>query len=304
MAIGILLTALLGTADAANLKVAEVTASSSEAESNGVSYEPKNLKDSKRSTVWVEGQSGSGLGSWVQLDLDGTQTVHGVRLWNGNWYTRDFWERHNRIKEILVTFSDGSTQRFTLTDEMLPEEIRFDAPVQTSSIKIQIKGIYSGSTFNDTCLSEVQVFNDTAAPNVSAASFESSSSYPTDVDGSYEPAQMQDSLLDTMWCEGDEGDGMGQWVQMNLGGNQNISSLVVRNGNAYSFAQSMKSNRATAATVTFSDGTTKNITLKASALNQVIDLGSHNTSSVRITVTEVKPGTEFNDLCISEAYVR
>ncbi|MDG1479679.1 MAG: discoidin domain-containing protein [Myxococcota bacterium] len=304
MAIGILLTALMGNAEAANLKITGATASSTEEESNGVSYEPKNLKDSKRSTVWVEGESGSGLGSWVQVDLDGTQTINGIRLWNGNWYTGDFWQRHNRIKEILVTFSDGSTQRFTLKDEMMPEEIRFDAPVETSSVKIQIKGIYSGSTFNDTCLSEVQVFNDVSSENITAASYESSSNYPADVDGSYEPVQMQDSLLDTMWCEGDEGDGNGQWVQMNLGSSQAVSSLVIRNGNAYSFAQSMKSNRATAATVTFSDGATKNITLKASALEQVIDLGSHNTSSVRITVTEVKPGTEFNDMCISEAYVR
>jgi hypothetical protein len=304
MAIAILLCALTGTADAANLNIAEATASSTEPESNGVSYEAKNLKDSKRSTVWVEGESGSGLGSWVQLDLDGTQTVHGIRLWNGNWYTRDFWERHNRIKEIVVTFSDGSTQRFTLKDEMVPEEIRFPSPVQTSSVKIQIKGIYNGSTFNDTCLSEVQVFDNAPEQNVSAASFESSSIYPADVDGSYEPERMQDTLLDTMWCEGDAGDGMGQWVQMNLGGNKNVSSLVIRNGNADSFAMSMKSNRATGATLTFSDGSTRAITLKASALEQVIDFGSRNTSSVRLTVTEVKPGTEFNDLCISEAYVR
>ena len=134
--------------------------------------------------------------------------------------------------------------------------------------------------------------------------FDASTTYPADVDGSYEPAMMQDTLLDTMWCEGDEGDGNGQWVEMNLGGNHNISTLVIRNGNAYSFSQSMKSNRAVGATLTFSDGSTENITLKASALEQKIDIGSHNTSSVRLTVTEVKAGTEFNDLCISEMYVR
>jgi len=304
MALGILLTALMGTADAANLKITDATASSSEAENEGVSYEPKHLKDSKRSTVWVEGQSGSGLGSWIQLDLDGTQSVAGIRLWNGVWYTRDFWERHNRVKEIEVEFSDGSRQKFTLKDEMLPEEIRFDSPVSTSFVKIKIKGIYGGSTFNDTGISEVQVFDGTASDNIQAASYDASTTYPADVDGSYDPAMMQDTLLDTMWCEGDEGDGNGQWVQMDLGGNHNISTLVIRNGNAYSFSQSMKSNRAIGATLTFSDGGTENITLKASALEQKIAIGSHNTSSVRLTVTDVKAGTEFNDLCISEMYVR
>ena len=304
MATGILLTALLSTADAANLKIADATASSSEPESNGVSYEPKFLKDSKRSTVWVEGQSGSGLGSWVQLDLDGTQEVHGIRLWNGNWFTRDFWERHNRIKEIEVEFSDGTRQRFTLEDEMVPEEITFPSPVSTSSIKIKIKGIHNGTTFNDTCLSEVQVFDGSPAANTPAASFEASSVYPTDVDGSYEPIMMQDTLLDTMWCEADEGDGNGQWVEFNLGGSRAVSELIIRNGNAYSFGQSMKSNRAVGATLSFSDGGSESITLKASALQQTISFPQRNTSTVRLTVTEVKVGTEFNDLCISEAWVQ
>ena len=301
---GMLLTALLGTADAANLKITEATASSTEPESDGVSYEPKHLKDSKRSTMWVEGQSGSGLGEWVQVTLDGTQTVAGVRLWNGVWYTADFWERHNRIKEIEIEFSDGTRQKFTLKDEMAPEEIRFDSPVQTSFLKIKIKGIYGGTTFNDTGLSEIQVFNNDPEPNISAASFESSSVYPADVDGTYVPENMQDSLLDTMWCEGSDGDGNGEWVQMNLSGSQSISTLVIRNGNAYSFSQSMKSNRAIGAMLTFSDGSSENITLKASALEQKISIGSRSTSSVRLTVTEVKAGTEFNDLCISEMHVR
>ena len=93
---------LLGTAVAGNLKVSMVVASSSEAGGDGVSYEPENIADSKQSTVWVEGDDGSGLGAWVKLELEGEQEVKGLRLWNGNWYTHDFWDRHNRIKELEV----------------------------------------------------------------------------------------------------------------------------------------------------------------------------------------------------------
>lgn len=301
----ILLASFLSSAQAANLKIVDATASSSETATEGASYDIKNIRDNKASSVWVEGVSGSGLGEWVELSLDGEQTITGLRLWNGNWYTHDFWKRHNRVKEIEVEFSSGDRQKFTLTDAYIPEEIRFSGPVTTSSVKVKIKSVYGGSTFNDTCLSEVQVFDDTAVDYPLSVSATASSIYAADNDGSYEPEKMQDGLVDTMWCEASaDGDGVGEWVEYTFDGNHSISSLVLVNGNGFSFSDFMKSNSARAATLTFSSGQTEAITIKPSMVKQTITFPAHSTSSVRMTFTEVKAGKEFNDLCISEAYFK
>ncbi len=64
----------------------------------------------------------------------------------------------------------------------------------------------------------------------------------------------------------------------------------------------MKANRATAATLEFSDGSTERVAIKNSMMPQDITFAAHTTSKVKIKFDEVARGKEFNDLCISEAY--
>lgn len=299
----VLLASMVATpASAAIVKVANVRASSTEVDPSGtVSYAASNLIDAKASTVWVEGEQGSGLGSWVEFDLGGSRTITGLRIWNGNWYTTDFWQRHNRVKNLTVRFSDGSEQDFTLADEQKPEEIHFKKPVTTSSVKLFIKGIYSGTTFNDTCLSEVQVLDPAPSDTIPVASVAASSVYPPDTDGSYEPVNVGDGLLDTMWCEGDEeGDGTGEWIEFDFGQPRTVSKFRLSNGNAYSFAFNMKGNRARSMQLSFSDGSTETVEVKPTMLPQVVSFPAHTTSKVKVTFTGVVRGMTYNDLCISE----
>jgi len=288
------------TANAKALKITEVSASSEHFDGDET-YEGKNLKDRRVSTVWVEGVQGSGLGEHVELTLDGPQTVTSLRVWNGNWYTTDYWKRHNRIKEIDLIFSDGSKETLTLKDAMEVETIRLAKKVNTSSVKITIKSTYGGSTFDDTCLSEVQVLNDEPDGYVDAATHETSSTYPADGDGSYEPGNMQDGVLDSMWCEGNkEGDGVGEWVLFSFDGLERIQSLSLNNGNAHSFSANMKANKVTRLTLTFSDGSTEQISVRKSYLTQTFRFAPRTTSSVKVRFDEIAKGTSFNDLCMSE----
>lgn len=295
---------LLGSsvAQADVLKVTGFTASTSLAETQGVSYEVKNLGDLKAGGVWCEGENGSGLGSWVQADLEGPKLITSLRIWNGNWYSKDFWVRHNRAKEIDVEFSDGSIQKFTLKDEYASELVKLTKPVTTSSVKLKVRSVYNGSTFNDTVISELQVLDDAPPPVVRPQGYAASSIFPTDADANYEPANMGDGMLDSMWCEGNQkSDGTGEWVEFLLPGNTAVSKLKLRNGNATSFSIFMKSNAAKSATLTFSDGSKTPITIKPSMVEQVIDIGAHKTQKVRLTFDSVQKGKEFDDLCVSEA---
>ena len=297
-----LLLAAAGPAAAGTLKITGATASSETHDNSGVSYAAKNVKDGKQGTAWFEGDDGSGLGSWVQVDLDGEQTVTGFRIWNGYWLTYDMWKRNNRVKTLEVEGEDGSEQSFTLTDDMKPEELHFDKPMKTSSLKFRIKGIYAGNTFNDTAISELRILDATPDDFLVPTAYSASTTYPADTDGDYEANNVGDEILDSMWCEGNkDGDGTGEWLQMDFGRSRKVGKLVLVNGNADGFSAFMNANSATAATLTFSDGTTQAITIKPTLIEQTIPVGPKTTSSVKITFDGVHKGKQFNDLCISEA---
>ena len=296
------LTMLLGNADAGEVKVSAVSASNTLQGEDGVSYAESNIKDHKQSTVWVEGDTaGSGLGDWVEVQFEGEVALTGFRIWNGNYYSYDFWNRHNRIKEIEVIFSDGSAQKFTLQDQMVPELVEFPKPVKTSSAKLRIKGIYGGTTFNDTVISEVVFYDASDDGRYVAKGFKTSSTYPADADGSYEPTNLQDSVMDSLWCEGvQDGDGTGEWIEFDLGGAKPISKLHLVNGNAYNIMYFMKANRATELKLDFSDGSSQTVTVKGSPSPQTIDLSPVTASKVKVSFTAVQTGKEFNDLCMAE----
>ncbi len=289
-------------ADARTLKISATSSSSTYPEEKGVNYDPKNVKDAKLSTAWFEGEDGGGLGSWIQLDLDGPQQVSGVKIWNGYWLTADLWKRNNRMKDIDVETSDGQKFPFTLKDEMTVETLRFPTTVTTSSIKIRFKSIHKGSTFNDTAVSEVQVLDPTPAMTVPVAGYTASSTYPADADGIYVADNLGDGMIDSLWCENAKTDGTGEWVQFTFASSHALQAMTIRNGNTTNLQLFMSGSHAAGVTLAFSDGTTQQIPLKASINDQLIPLGGKSTSTVKLTVTGVQKGQDpgNTDLCFSE----
>jgi len=301
--VSVLVTTLFSTsAFAGKLTPAAVSASSNYPEEGGISYTPERLSDGKVSTSWVEGDKGSGLGAWTEIDLGGEKSVQKVKIWGGLWYSADYWKRANRPKEIEFEYSDGSKDTFTLKDEMKVQEFVLPAVRKTSKVKLKIRGIYDGTTWLDTAISEVQFFDTEADGAIGVRAVTSSSTLPADADGNYDPNNASDGINDTMWCEGNKaGDGTGDWLEFQLPSSQSVSKLTLINGIGTSMPFWMKANRATAATLTFSDGSTEAIAIKNSMLSQTISFPAHTTSKVRISFTTVAKGKEFNDLCISEA---
>ncbi|MGB0639691.1 MAG: discoidin domain-containing protein [Myxococcota bacterium] len=293
---------MLSAAFAGTVKPASHQSSSHLVSDKGESYEAKLLIDGKQESAWIEGEDGSGLGSWVQFELGETKSVTGLKIWNGYWLTHDFWSRHNRAKEIEVEFSDGEKQSFTLADEMKAEVIKFAAAKDTSSIKVRFKSVYRGSTFNDTGLSEIQILDKSSSPWVTPHAYTASSTLTSDDDGNYDLTNLHDGMADSMWCEGSEaGDGSGESIEFDFGGPTSVSKLKMRNGSAGSFSSFMATNRAKAAKLTFSDGSSEAVAVKTSLMEQTIAFPAKSTSKVTITFTEVVKGSRYNDLCISEA---
>ncbi len=292
---------LIGSALAATVKPAGVEASSYLVSDKGQAYEGKGVADGKLDNAWLEGADSSGLGSWVKIDLGGTKSVTGLKIWNGYWISHDFWTRHNRAKEIDVEFSDGSKETLTLKDEFVAEQVRFSTTKDTDFVKIKLKSVYRGSTFNDTGFSEIQVLDKQPSPFVVPSAYTPSSTLESDGQ-TYAADQLVDGLVDSLWCEGNaDGDGTGESIEFDFGTAASVSKLKMRNGSAGSFSAFMATNRAKAATLTFADGTKHDIAIKTSLMEQTITFPAKTTNKVTVTFTEVVKGSQYNDLCIAEA---
>ncbi len=269
------------------------------------SYGASNLGDGKASSAWFEGVDGSGLNEWVQADLGAEKAVTGFTVWAGWWYTSSQWTHYNRPKALLVEFSDGTTQEFTLQDSYTPQAFELPSARKTSTVKFKIKSDFTSDAYQDTAISEIQIRDNSRAETAAVASYSASSTFPPDVDGTYDAKNISDGIVDTVWCEGNKtGDGTGEWLDLALAGSQTLSSLTLRNGNAYNLGVYMKSNRATQATLTFSDGGQETIAIKDTSVEQKVSFSPHTTSKVRIAFDTVKKGSEYNDLCLAEAYFR
>ena len=292
-------------ASASRVNPVSVEASSYYPPEDGFQYTAKQASDGKLATAWVEGDEGSGLGSWIKVHLDAPRMITGVKIWGGLWYSYDFWTRANRPKTLEVKFSDGSIETIELQDKMEAQTLTFQKPHQTRDVRIRIKAIYTGNPWFDTAISEIQLLDTEGDAHVQPAGFTFSSKLPDDGDGNYNPDNMLDGVADSMWCEGNaEGDGAGEWVEVNFGTSKQVSQVSLINGVGGNLGAWMKSNRATKATLTFSDGSSEQVSLKNSFAMQTVNFSSRQTSKVRVTVDEIYKGKEYNDLCISELYFK
>ena len=291
------------TAQAARVSPSASSASSVYPDEGGVSYDASKVSDGKVATAWVEGDAGSGLNSWVQLDLGGEKRIQRIKAWAGLWSSGDYWKRANRPKEIQFEYSDGSKDIFNLKDEMTAQEFTLPQVRTTRFVKARLRGIYDGTTWLDTAISELQVFDataDIATPIIRAVL--ASSTLKADADSSYAGLHTVDGIVDSMWCEGNkEGDGTKEWLEFQFSAPHSVSHLTLINGIGTSMPVWMKANRATAATLTFADGSSAPIAIKNSVMSQSIEFPAKNTTKVRVTFDTVVKGKEYNDLCISEA---
>jgi len=295
----LILLAMTLSADAGRVDIASVT-SKSDYNEGGVNYASSNLSDRKSQTAWFEGESGNGLGAWVEVDLGAATDVKRVVMLAGNWASSDEWDRANRPKELAVVWSDGKEQNWQLNDEFAPQIlIPEGGSKSTTSIKFKIKQVYNGTAFPDTGITEVIVFSgDGPVPTTVTASTE----FPRDSSGVYMPSLAVDSVRDTFWCENNKaGAGENEWIDVQLASSAKISGLEICSGMCAGMAVHKKGNVPTSATVLFSDGSTEKLTITPFPLPKKYPFSTpHTARSFKVTIDAVRAGSEYNDACFSE----
>jgi Mg-chelatase subunit ChlD len=137
---------------------ANISASSQLIENNRPSdaYRAAHLADGKDSTCWAEGAEGPGIGEWVQFGFDTPKTVKALKIIAGYPKTAAVFQANNRVKKVMIVFSDGESQTATLADQKEFQRVLIDRDKPTRFVKLVIMEVYKGTKYDDTCVSEVE----------------------------------------------------------------------------------------------------------------------------------------------------
>lgn len=108
--------------------------------------------------MWTEGVWGNGIGETIEITLDADHKVNGLTIYNGNRASHDLYEKYGRVKTIQVTFSDGSQRQYEIADNFYTSsQVNFINPIQTDTLKIEILEVYEGTTYQDTCIADINI---------------------------------------------------------------------------------------------------------------------------------------------------
>ncbi len=116
-------------------------------------YYPANAIDGKRSTAWIEGVDGPGLGEWIRFDFDREINLHRILIQPGYFKSPAIWAQNNRLATITAQFSDGTSRDLNFDNRMDSQKVDVGS-VRTRWVKFVIKSVYYG-TDPDTAISEV-----------------------------------------------------------------------------------------------------------------------------------------------------
>lgn len=133
----------------------KITASSSSVrlavQSN--TYYPANAIDGKRSTAWIEGADGPGIGEWIRFDFDREINLHRILIQPGYFKSPAIWAQNNRLATLTAQFSDGSSRQLSFDNRMDSQKVDIGS-VKTRWVRLTIDSVYYG-TDPDTALSEI-----------------------------------------------------------------------------------------------------------------------------------------------------
>lgn len=170
-------------------------------------YEWRNLQDNDLSTCWAEGKEDSGINEYFLIPFSRRDGVgfsyrkalrskniecH-IKIYNGNCASIESFKENNRIKNCRIQIFDtpivyGQEKSYVEANPLLiydsliemkdtMELQEFDLPLKlrndyvTSSpllvLKITIADIYPGSDYDNTCISEINVYGEYVSDSVS-----------------------------------------------------------------------------------------------------------------------------------------
>jgi cytoskeletal protein RodZ len=117
-----------------------------------------NVLDKDNSTAWSEGVSGNGIGEVLTITLDEKCVISGIIIMNGYQKSENLYQKNSRPSDLEVEFSDGTTETIHIHDQMGWETLNFSQTHVADEISFFIKDVYEGTTYEDTLITEIEIF--------------------------------------------------------------------------------------------------------------------------------------------------
>ena len=124
-----------------------------------MNYKVENVIDDNPSTAWIEGVSDDGIGQFIQFSSNNTFRVDKIDIINGFSKNQKTYMKNNRVKKVIIEFSDKSQQVNELEDNNMEYQTIDIGGINTNSVKVIIQEVYTnGRVYKDTCISETSVY--------------------------------------------------------------------------------------------------------------------------------------------------
>ena len=124
-----------------------------------MNYKAENVIDHNPATAWIEGVSDDGIGQFIQFSSNNTFRVDKIDIINGFSKSQKTYMKNNRVKKVIIEFSDKSQQVYELEDNNMEYQTIDIGGINTNSVKVIIQEVYTnGRVYKDTCISEISVY--------------------------------------------------------------------------------------------------------------------------------------------------
>jgi hypothetical protein len=156
----------------------DVTKASSVLNPSGkINYNASNVKDNNKSTAWVEGVSGYGIGEKISFKTNLSYNygdvleLDSIGIINGYAKSLITFNENSRVKKLIIKTSTESAYdedaenkplpvvyTFALKDTPEIQYLKFKTPINVTDIEMAIADIYKGSKYMDTAITDIVFF--------------------------------------------------------------------------------------------------------------------------------------------------
>lgn len=131
-----------------------IEATSTLAPQGNKTYVAENMLDENFDTVWSEGVEGSGIGEKIKVTIDPCISSKAFIIICNKNSDENFYEKNNRVKKAHVIDSTGKTQIVNVDHS---DGYWIELGEDAEWFEIEILEIEKGTTYDDTCISEIRV---------------------------------------------------------------------------------------------------------------------------------------------------
>lgn len=144
----------------------DTISASSELTDNTSTYSVKAVLDGNKDTCWAEGVDGNGEGEYIEIYFREPIYLTDIGLLNGYMKNENVFNNNGKISRIELSYSDGNSHESLLDEydyqdvegQAYSDWITYGAPIYTDYLKITILKAAPGEKYEDTCLTELELW--------------------------------------------------------------------------------------------------------------------------------------------------